>query len=238
MTLRRIMMAASSVLLTACHSVGYPTAYSTAYSTGPWGPRSVYGPAPGYPPPGYPARWDAPPYDGVETEPSFDNGGMEPFQTDVVPPTGRVELGPPPDPIAAGPDFAPDPYDDRAFPQQGEVIEERPPPARRLATNQPPASQAIPPPSSASAYAGAWRALDASGRACRVQLSTTSSIDLYKASVTGCAGSPLATVNLWSVSAGQVTLYARETVVARLSGQEASLSGSVEAGGGSLRMTR
>lgn len=234
MTLRRIMIAASSVLLTACNSAGYPTAYSTA----PWGARSVYGPAPGYPPPGYPAPWDAPPYDGVETEPSFDNGGMDSVQTDVAPPAGRVVVGPPPDPVASGPDSAPDPYDDREFPQQGEVIEERPQPARRLATNQPSASQAVPPPSSPSAYAGAWRAVDASGKACRVQLSTASSIDLYKASVTGCAGSPLETVNLWSVSDGQVTLYARETVVARLSGQGASLSGSVETGGGSLRMTR
>lgn len=229
MTLRRIMIAASSVLLTACNSVGYPT----SYSTGPWGPRSVYGPAPVYP-----APWDAPPYDGVDTEPYFDNGGMDSFQTDVAPPAGRVVVGPPPDPVASGPDFAPEPYEDGELAREGEVIEERPQPARRLATNQPSASQAIPPASSPSAYAGAWRAVDASGKACRIQLSTTSSIDLYKASVSGCAGSPLETVNLWSFSGGNVTLYSRERVVARLSGQEASLSGSVEAGGGSLRMTR
>ncbi|WP_369347056.1 AprI/Inh family metalloprotease inhibitor [Bosea sp. LC85] len=163
---------------------------------------------------------------------------MDPFPSDVAPPAGRVVVGLPPDPIPTGPGSAPEPYEDGEFPQPGEVIEEQPQPARRLATNQPSAVQAIPPASSPSAYAGAWRAVDASGKACRVQLSTTSSIDLYKASVSGCAGSPLQSVNLWSFSGGNVALYSRERVVARLSGQEASLSGSVESGGGSLRMTR
>ncbi|MGO4740450.1 AprI/Inh family metalloprotease inhibitor [Bosea sp. 2KB_26] len=227
MKLRHITIAASSVLLGACNSAGY-----YYHSTGPWGPRNVY-----RTPPGYAAPWADPPYDLVETEPYIDAGGFDPVVRDVTPPAGRVIVGLPPDPIPTGPRSAPEQYEDTDLPQQGEVRAERPQPVRRLATSQPSASQVIPPPTSPSAYAGSWRAVDAGGKTCRVQLSTTSSIDLYKATVSGCAGSPLQSVNLWSFSGGNVTLYSREKVVARLSGQEASLSGPIEAGG-TLRLAR
>jgi hypothetical protein len=64
------------------------------------------------------------------------------------------------------------------------------------------------------------------------------SLDLYKATAQGCSGSALKTVNGWSIRDNQVILFSRGQVVARLSGAEAALSGTLNGSETELTMTR
>jgi len=93
------------------------------------------------------------------------------------------------------------------------------------------------PPRRASSYAGTWKASVGSS-SCRVQLSNAPSLDLYKASAQGCADDALKTVNGWSFRDDQVTLYSRGQVIARLSGAEAALAGTLNGSRTVLTMTR
>jgi hypothetical protein len=61
---------------------------------------------------------------------------------------------------------------------------------------------------------------------------------LYKASTSGCSDEGLRGVNGWNLRENIVVLFSRGDVIARLSGEEASLSGTFSSSGGSLRMTR
>jgi hypothetical protein len=69
-------------------------------------------------------------------------------------------------------------------------------------------------------------------------LSSTPSLDLYKASTSGCANESLRSVNAWRFADRSVVLFARGKVIARLSGLEGFLTGTFQGAGGSLEMTR
>ncbi len=92
-------------------------------------------------------------------------------------------------------------------------------------------------PQRASSYAGTWKA-SLGSTSCRVQLSSVPSLDLYKATAQGCSGNVLKTVNGWSIRDSQVILFSRGQVVARLSGAEAALSGTLNGSKAELTMTR
>jgi hypothetical protein len=103
-------------------------------------------------------------------------------------------------------------------------------------------AQASPPgmftsPKRASSYAGSWDATIGSSR-CKVQLSSVPSLDLYKASTQGCSQDAMRGVNGWSFRDDQVVLFSRGQPVARLSGAEASLSGSLSNSSAAITMTR
>lgn len=67
------------------------------------------------------------------------------------------------------------------------------------------------------AAVGSWRAKDATGGTCRVQLSSAPALDLYKASASGCANKDLARLTAWDNRDGEIYLYqAGGTVLARL----------------------
>ena len=219
-------VAISACLLSAC------TASDYYYSTGPWGPRNVWRTPPTYGGPWNPAlrrSEDVPVY--------IDAGGMDPTLVDVTPPPSRIIVALPDDPIPPGP--APAPSDETEFPEQGRALDNQSPTRpRMLAAASPDGAGALPPPRSASAYAGNWRAVDSGGRACKVQLSSRTSIDRYRASTSGCGNSGLGAVNLWSFKDGSVTLHAHEQIVATLSGKEADLTGSFSAGQGGIKMSR
>ncbi len=96
----------------------------------------------------------------------------------------------------------------------------------------------IKPPSRPSAYAGTWKATDGKGNSCKVQLSSVSALDLYKASTIGCSDSVLSSVNAWSFRDSNIILFSKGQVVARLSGEEASLAGTLNGSGNHIKMSR
>jgi hypothetical protein len=89
----------------------------------------------------------------------------------------------------------------------------------------------------ASSYAGSWKA-NVRGTSCKVQLSSVPSLDLYKASTQGCAEEVLRGVNGWTFRENQVILFSRGQLVARLSGAEAALEGSLNGSDSEIRMSR
>jgi hypothetical protein len=101
-----------------------------------------------------------------------------------------------------------------------------------------PAPQAVTGPSRASAV-GAWTAREASGTSCRVQLSSTPSLDLYKASASGCGNKDLARVTAWDFRNGEIYLYQPGgAVAARLRTSSGSLEGVLAKSGAPLTMSR
>lgn len=95
-----------------------------------------------------------------------------------------------------------------------------------------------PAPASRAAYVGGWTAREASG-GCRVQLSSAPSLDLYKASASGCANKDLARVTAWDFRDGEVYLYqSGGGVAARLRATSGSLDGVIAKSGAPLTLTR
>lgn len=103
----------------------------------------------------------------------------------------------------------------------------------------PPAAAPAPAAASRTAMVGNWTARDASGGTCRVQLSSTPALDLYRASASGCSNQDLSRVNAWDYRDGEVYLYQTGgSVAARLRGSSGSLNGVLAKSGAPLSMGR
>jgi hypothetical protein len=105
----------------------------------------------------------------------------------------------------------------------------------------PPAAPAPAPaaPTSRTAMVGNWTARDASGGSCRVQLSSSPALDLYRASASGCSNQDLSRINAWDYRDGEVYLYQTGgSVAARLRGSSSSLSGVLAKSGAPLSLGR
>jgi hypothetical protein len=100
--------------------------------------------------------------------------------------------------------------------------------------------QARAPVSSRDNVIGGWTAREATGGSCRVQLSSASTLDLYRASASGCSNRDLQTVNAWDYRNGEVYLYQQGgAVVARLRAESSgSLNGAVTKSGAALTLSR
>jgi hypothetical protein len=153
---------------------------------------------------------------------------LDPEPVEAVP-SGPVEIAPlapiegQPLPPAAGAPMAPG-----MTPPGGTDIAALPPAA------PPPAT-----PASRTAMVGAWTARDASGGSCRVQLSSSPALDLYRASASGCSNQDLSRVNAWDYRDGEVYLYQTGgAVAARLRGSSSALSGAIAKSGAPLSMAR
>ena len=86
---------------------------------------------------------------------------------------------------------------------------------------------------------GGWTARDASGGTCRIQLSSSPALDLYRASASGCSNQDLSRINAWDYRDGEVYLYQTGgAVAARLRGSSSSLSGALLKSGAPLSMGR
>lgn len=93
-------------------------------------------------------------------------------------------------------------------------------------------------PASRSAAIGAWMAREASGT-CKVNLASTPSLDLYRASAGACANKDLARVTAWDFRDGEVYLYQPGgAVAARLRASGSGLSGVLAKSGAPLTLTR
>jgi hypothetical protein len=144
-------------------------------------------------------------------------------------PSGPIEAAPLP-PLAG----APAPSDPMA-PAGGTDIAGLPPapPPPTIAAPAP-----APAPSSRTAMVGNW-SVQTSGGNCRLQLSSSPALDLYRASASGCSNQDLSKVNAWDYRDGEVYLYQTGgAVTARLRGSSSSLSGVLAKSGAPLSLTR
>jgi hypothetical protein len=91
---------------------------------------------------------------------------------------------------------------------------------------------------SRSSVVGGWTAREASG-SCRVQLSSSPALDLYKATAAGCGNRDLARVTAWDFREGEVFLYQPGgAVAARLRPSGGGLDGVLAKSGGPLTLAR
>ncbi|WP_324617351.1 AprI/Inh family metalloprotease inhibitor [Microvirga alba] len=94
-------------------------------------------------------------------------------------------------------------------------------------------------PASRTSMVGNWTAKDAAGGTCKVQLSSSPALDLYRASASGCASQDLTKVNAWDYRDGEVYLYQQGgAVAARLRGSSSSLTGVLAKSGAPLSLAR
>lgn len=87
---------------------------------------------------------------------------------------------------------------------------------------------------------GNWTAREATGTSCRVQLSSSPTLDLYRANAAGCVNRDLQKVNAWDYRDGEVYLYqSGGAVVARLRASDGgAMNGAVTKSGAALSMNR
>jgi len=103
----------------------------------------------------------------------------------------------------------------------------------------PPITPAAPPPASRMSLVGGWTAKDATGGACRVVLSSTPALDLYRATTSGCSNKDLARISAWDFRDGEVYLYqSGGTMAARLRAQGSAMNGALTKSGAPLTMSR
>jgi hypothetical protein len=155
---------------------------------------------------------------------TFTPAPMGRVETSALPPLGGQGLPPGP---AANPELSelppPGPGGPRnppGVPPVGSSVEIDPEPPRlppRSADPLPPAEPPrvaarpepapIPAQPSRTSVTGNWSAREASGGSCRVTLSSTPTLDLYKASSSGCQTRELQRVSAWELRGDEVYLY-------------------------------
>lgn len=207
--------------------------------------RFVGGPATG---PGY-GQQALPPAPPVSSAPVT----SEP----LPPPGGYPAAGTPPGgyPVAsAQPGALPPPQDPYynpsapGLPQQTPAPEAPQPtevPTLRGGSGQPPtlgggSNPARPAVTSRDGVIGNWTAKEATGSSCRVQLSSSPALDLYRANAAGCANRDLQKVTAWDYRDGEVYLYQQGgSVVARLrTSGGGAMDGAITKSGAGLSLSR
>ena len=96
------------------------------------------------------------------------------------------------------------------------------------------------PVSSRDGVIGGWTAREATGGSCRVQLSSSPALDLYRASAAGCANRDLQKITAWDYRDGEVFLYQPGgSVAARMRvNSGSSLAGVIARSGATVSMSR
>ena len=90
-----------------------------------------------------------------------------------------------------------------------------------------------------SAMVGSYTARDAAGSSCRISLSSSPALDLYRASSSGCQNKELGRITAWDFREGEVYLYQPGgSVAARLRGSGGELSGVLAKSGAPLTLVR
>lgn len=202
------------------------------------GSQRFSGPVMNPPSYGQPALPSAPPVTSapITSEPLPPPGG---YPAASAPPPGGPGLPPPQDPF-----FEPG----AGTPPQGQGL----PPAGQPAPAAPGNNQVAglgpaptaPAPARPSAtrdnVIGSWTAREATGGSCRVQLSSAPTLDLYRASSSGCSNRDLQKITAWDYRDGEVYLYQQGgTVAARLRATSGNaLDGAVTKSGAALSLNR
>lgn len=106
--------------------------------------------------------------------------------------------------------------------------------------NVTPSTPAVPQqPASRFSMVGGWTARDATGASCRVVLSSSPTLDLYRASTSGCTNKDLAKISAWDYRDGEIYLYqSGGTMAARLRGQGSNMNGALTKSGAPVSMSR
>ncbi len=160
-------------------------------------------------------------------------------QAGGYPPPGQPGVGagglpPPSDPFF-------DPQAARPGQQPGQPSAEPAPQQRNQVANvNPGAGGGGAPAPTRNSVVGSWTAQEATGSSCRVQLSSSPTLDLYRASANGCSNRDLQQVNAWDYRNGEVYLYQRGgSVVARLRvGSGGAMNGAITKSGAALSLNR
>jgi hypothetical protein len=167
----------------------------------------------------------------VARAPANAPGPLEPIEAVPSGTVSSAPLAPPPGATAADVGISPGP---------GPVVSDvptTPPPAPTVIASAAPVPTAAP--SGRSAMVGAWTARDATGGTCRVQLSSSPALDLYRASTSACANKDLGRVTAWDYRDGEVYLYQPGgAVAARLRSGGGGLEGALAKSGAPLALTR
>jgi hypothetical protein len=190
-------------------------------------------------------------------------------QTFTPVPTGRVDSAPlPPVGGASNPNLSQLPPSDPGgvntspgLPPIGSSVPIDPePPVRAPRPNPPPVSEPAAPPSpppqvaarpepaptqqgssapTRTSVTGNWRAREATGANCRVTLSSTPTLDLYKASTSGCQSRELQRVSAWELRGDEVYLYEQGGgVAARLKQSGSSFEGTAAKTGAPVSLSK
>lgn len=199
-----------------------------------------------------------PPYAGQPALPSAPPVVSAPVQSEPLPPPGGYPAAPGGYPAAPGgypsASAAPgsgalpppqDPFFDPnagAPPPQGQALPPAGQPGLRGSDgSQVAAAPAAPRPSATrDNVVGSWNAREATGGSCRIQLSSSPTLDLYRASSSGCSNRDLQRISAWDYRDGEVYLYQQGgTVAARLRATSGNaLDGAVTKSGAALSLSR
>ena len=88
-------------------------------------------------------------------------------------------------------------------------------------------------------FVGSWRATEAGGSSCRVTLSSTPVLDLYRATTSGCSNQELSRVNTWDLRGNEIYLYQQGgAVAARLQATPGTMTGVIARSGAPVTMSR
>lgn len=173
----------------------------------------------------------------VTAEPLPPPGG---YPATAAPQPGSAGLPPPSDPF-----YEPQGVPPGQQPPVERVVEPTPQQRNQLANANPGATPGSGPArggtvSSRDGVIGNWTAQEATGSSCKVQLSSSPSLDLYRATANGCSNRDLQQVNAWDYRDGEVYLYQRGgSVVARLRvGSGGAMNGAITKSGAGLSMNR
>ena len=222
-TIFRLLMLPLLGAISACNGT------QGSYASGPWGRAGYLDPSVAL----YPKPWNRP------LDPSL-------VEQDPAPPPSIRRAAPDiMEPIGAWTSRDVTPLESDSISDDSNVVASIPPlmsddnktseptPANRLA------SPAEPRPSSKpfTSLTGQWTAQE-SGRTCRLQLSSTPTLDLYKASASDCANDTLQNVNSWAHRDRTLVLYARGRVTARLHEDGEAFSGTLEGTKTPVRISR
>jgi hypothetical protein len=229
----RLVLARSLALLPALCMLSACNGTADLYQSGPWGYAPRIDPAR----PLYSSPWAPPPHEPVEeayyvpppapvimTEPMEPIGpwasrhAPQPFEPDLLPQSSL-------EPTAPLPEKTPN------APERLSVIVSKAAPEDRVAEREVPAARF-------TSLTGAWKIQENGSNSCRLQLSSVSTLDLYKASSTRCTSATLQDVNAWNVEGGDLVLFSRGRIVSRLRGGNSTFFGTLEGSGTAIRLTR
>jgi hypothetical protein len=101
------------------------------------------------------------------------------------------------------------------------------------------ANERTPPRAQGTGVMGGWTAQDSTGARCKVQLSSSPAIDLYKASSSGCSNKELSKITAWNQQDGEIYLYqSGGTIAARLRPSDSGYEGVMTKSSAALRLSR
>lgn len=222
----------SSLVLTGCTTSG------PSYVSGPWGQSRYLDPTLSL----YSSPWNAPIPEPV-APPSYPEAAFpeaaaprpaEPVPLEPMGPWASRPIGPREESLGPSPDANPLSTGRAPLAPPGSD-------AGAVASATPPERSALPQPEpragSVSSLVGKWT-MKESGGTCQLQLSSASTLDLYKASTTNCRSQALQEVNTWNLRSGTIELYAKGRTVMRLQQNGPDYIGRIGSQGPTVVMSR